>query len=145
MYRDGLDAYKKVEQTTNPPRETEARVLTQGALKLKRCIDQWESLDRKTMLSEALRFNQKIWSIFQADLASTDSPLPSDLKLNLLRLGAFVDRQIFAVMVNPTPDKLVQIIDVNLGIAAGLRKKTSPNDNPQMVSGGAVLGLQIKG
>jgi len=45
------------------------------------------------------------------------------MRLNLLKLGAFVDKQIFNVMAHPSPEKLAPIIDVNLGLAAGLRKK----------------------
>jgi hypothetical protein len=46
--------------------------------------------------------------------------------LNLLRLSAFVDRQIFAVLADPAPERLQSIIDVNLSLAAGLRKKSLP-------------------
>ena len=94
-------------------------------MKLKECMENWDSDNRKKMLSKALKYNQQIWSIFQADLTSGDSPLPDDLRMNLLRLSIFVDKQIFTVMAHPSPDKLVPIININLGIAAGLRKKPS--------------------
>ncbi len=123
MENSKLDLYQKVAKMSDSPRETEARVLTKGALKLKECMDHWESEERRQRLSEALHFNQKIWSIFQADLTSEECRLPRDLRLNLLKLGAFVDRQIFAVMAHPSPEKLAPIIDVNLSLAAGLRKR----------------------
>ena len=125
MDKRGLNAYQKIERITNSPRETEARVLTKGALMLKECLDNWEAGERRKLLGEALIFNQKIWSIFQANLAATDSPLPRDLRLNLLKLSAFVDRQIFAVLARPSVDKIESIIEVNLSIAAGLRAKPS--------------------
>ena len=128
MDRRGLDAYKKVERLTNSPRETEARVLTRGALMLRDCLDNWEAGERKKLLGEALRYNQKIWSIFQANVAADDSPLPQELRFNLLKLSAFVDRQIFAVMARPSPDKIESIINVNMSIAAGLKAK------PEIVS-----------
>ena len=130
MEQKGLDLYQKTARASETPRETEARVLTQGALKLRHCIENWESAKKTKTLSEALRFNQRIWSIFQADLSSDDSPLPKDLRLNLLSLGSFVDRQIFAIMAEPEPDKLQSIIDVNLGLAAGLRKKQQTTEKP---------------
>jgi len=130
MDHSKLDLYTKVSKMSDSPRETEARVLTKGALKLKECMDNWESEGRRNRLSEALHFNQKIWSIFQADLTSQECSLPADLRLNLLRLGAFVDKQIFAVMAHPSPDKLAPIIEVNLGLAAGLRKKSAIPDAP---------------
>ncbi|MFA5180119.1 MAG: flagellar biosynthesis regulator FlaF [Syntrophales bacterium] len=123
MGNRGLETYKKIERITNSPRETEARVLTRGALMLKECLDKWEAEERKKLLGAALRFNQKIWSIFQANLAAIDSPLPHELRFNLLKLSAFVDRQIFAVMALPSPDKIESIIKVNLSIATGLRAK----------------------
>jgi flagellar biosynthesis activator protein FlaF len=123
MNRRGLDAYKKIERVTNSPRETEARVLTKGALMLRDCLDNWEAGERKKLLREALRFNQKIWSIFQANIAAVDSHLPQELRFNLLKLSAFVDREIFAVMARPSPDKIEAIIKVNLSIATGLRAK----------------------
>ncbi|MDP1993329.1 MAG: flagellar biosynthesis regulator FlaF [Syntrophales bacterium] len=123
MDHSKLDLYMKVSKMNDSPRDTEARVLTKGALKLKECMDNWESDGRKRLLSEALHFNQKIWSIFQADLTSRECLLPRDMRLNLLKLGAFVDKQIFTVMAHPSPEKLAPIIDINLGLAAGLRKK----------------------
>jgi flagellar biosynthesis activator protein FlaF len=123
MDKRGLCAYQKIERITNSPRETEARVLTKGALMLKECLDNWEAGERKKLLGEALRFNQKIWSIFQANLAAMDSPLPRELRFNLLKLSAFIDRQIFAVIALPSPAKIESIIKVNLSIAAGLRAK----------------------
>ena len=123
MYKRGLYAYQKIERITNSPRETEARVLTKGALMLKECLDNWETEGRKKMLGEALIFNQMIWSIFQANVAALDSPLPQELRFNLLKMSAYVDRQIFAIMARPSPDKIEAIIKVNLSIATGLRAK----------------------
>lgn len=130
MYKNELALYQKAEKMTDSPRETEARVLTHGAQKLRFCMERWESEERDGLLSEALRYNQRIWSIFQADLTSPESVVPEDLKRNLLKLGAFVDRQIFTIMAFPSPDKLEPIIRVNLGLATGLRKKTAPLKQP---------------
>lgn len=76
MYKQSVEAYQNVERTTDSPRDTEARVLTKGAMKLKWCRDNWDSGERKKRLAEALKYNQHIWSIFQADLISGRSPLP---------------------------------------------------------------------
>jgi flagellar biosynthesis activator protein FlaF len=123
MYEDKLAAYAKIQRTTGSPREIEAEALTMGANKLIYCRDNWKSGDRADMLNSALKFNQKLWSIFQASLGSNDNPLPKDIRLNLLRLSAYVDKQIFTIMAYPSPEKLTSIIDINLGIAEGLRKK----------------------
>lgn len=121
MYRNPLEAYQTVDRTTMSGRETEARVLTQAALKLKACQDNWNAKDKEAKLDEALKYNQKIWSIFQSELAKEDNPLPGQLKQDLLRLGAFIDRRIFETMAFPAPEKLTAVININQNISAGLR------------------------
>lgn len=122
LYRKNVEAYKKVEKIISSGRETEARVLTEGALKLKQCQDHWESENGHRLLVAALKYNQQIWTIFQAELAKADNPLARDVRLNLLRLSAFVDKQIFMALAYPAPEKLTPIININLGLASGLSK-----------------------
>lgn len=126
MHRDPLAAYAKIQRTTSSPRELEALALTHGAGKLMACRDNWEAENRKELLKDALRFNQRLWTIFQGSVGSSTSPLPKPLRLNLLRLSRYVDRQIFSIMTDPSPEKLTPLININLGIAAGLEKKAAP-------------------
>jgi flagellar protein FlaF len=121
-----LNAYKKVQRVTASPRETEARVLTEGAKRLQFCQENWDNENSSKLLSEALRYNQIIWSIFQTELISENSRLPLDLRQNLLRLSGIVDKQIFETMTDPSPEKLDPIININLGLADGLRGKSEP-------------------
>lgn len=123
MHPDPLQAYKAVEKKTLSDRESEARVLTQAALMLKDCQRNWDAQNRKERLDEALRFNQRIWSIFQAELAKEDNPLPIELKVDLLRLSGFVDKRIFEIQADPAQEKLTIIIEINNNIAAGLRSR----------------------
>ena len=121
VYNKALNAYKSVEKTTVSGRETEARVLTEAASKLRSCQKNWESNNRKELLDDALNYNQRIWTIFQAELGKQDNPLPDNIKLDLLRLSSFIDKRIFEVMAYPAPEKLSIIIKINENIAAGLR------------------------
>ena len=73
------------------------------------------------MLDEALKYNQKIWSIFQSELAKEDNLLPKKLRVDMLALSSFMDRRSFEVMASPTPEKLNIMININMNIAAGLR------------------------
>jgi len=116
-----VNAYKQVDKTTISGRETEARVLTEAALKLKKCQDNWDSPELDAQLDEALRYNQKIWSLFQGELEREDNPLPGKLKIDILRLAAFIDKRIFEVMAYPAAEKLNIIININQNLAAGLR------------------------
>lgn len=121
MYNKALNAYKMVEKTTVSGRETEARVLTEAAIKLRSCQKKWNDVNRSEILDEALTYNQRIWAIFQAELCKQDNPLPDNIKLDLLRLSSFIDKRIFEVIAYPTPEKLDIIIKINENIAAGLR------------------------
>lgn len=131
MYNNSLKAYESVDKKTMSGRDVEAAVLTKAALKLKECQDNWNTHDRDAKLEVALKFNQRIWSILQGDLAREDNPLPTPLKVNLLTLSAFIDRRIFETMAYPTPDKLTVIININNNLAAGLRERPSSNDEKE--------------
>lgn len=124
MYSNALKTYESVDNKTMSGRETEARVLSKAALKLKNCQDNWQAEDRDERLDEALKYSQRIWSIFQAELSKKENPLPVSLKRDLLRLSAFIDKRIFETMAFPSPEKLSIIIDINRNIAAGLRGST---------------------
>jgi len=88
---------------------------------LKNCQGNWDSPDRKQKLDEALRYNQRIWSIIQAELLDESNSLPKQLKENILSLSVFIDKRIFNIMAFPEPGKIKIIVDVNLNLAAGLR------------------------
>jgi len=121
MHSPQLEAYKTTQKITMTGRELEASVLTKAALKLKHCQNNWDDEDQNTKLDEALKYNQKIWTIFQSELIKPDNPLPQKLKKDILNLSTFIDRRIFEIMAYPVPEKLTAIIDINLNLAAGLR------------------------
>jgi flagellar protein FlaF len=121
VYANPAEAYKATEQTTLTGRDIEAAVLTKAAFKLKECQNNWDAENRDIRLEEALRFNQRVWSILQAEIAKEDNPLPAQLKLDLLSLSAFIDKRIIETMAYPSPEKLSIVIDINNNIAAGLR------------------------
>ncbi len=116
-----LKSYESVENATRSGREIEAAVLTKAAIKLKKCQDNWDAPDREYKLDEALKYNQRIWSIFQSELSRNDHEMPKKLRLDILRLAAFVDRRLFETMAFPEPEKLNIVININNNLAAGLR------------------------
>ena len=121
MSEKQIEAYKTVQKTVMSGREIEASALTNAANILKLIQDSWDAPGRGEVLHEALKFNQVLWSIFQAELAQADNPLPKELRENILSLSAFVDKRIFEIMAYPSREKLTAIIDINLNLAAGLR------------------------
>ncbi len=121
MLQNAVKSYQSVDKETMSGRETEARVLTQGALKLVECQNNWDAKDHKQRLDEALKYNQRIWSIFQVEVSKPDNPLPDQIKQNILMLSKFIDKRIFDTMAFPEKEKLNILIKINQNIAAGLR------------------------
>jgi flagellar protein FlaF len=125
MHGAQLETYRNMQKATLSGRELEAEVLSKAAIKLNFCQNNWNDPKREELLEEALKYNQKIWTLFQAELAKPDNPLPKKLREDLLSLSAFVDKRIFELMSFPTPEKLTAIININLNIASGLRGKST--------------------
>jgi len=125
VYSSPLQVYETVNKTTMSGSKIEASVLNQAALRLKECRDRWDAVDRNEKLDAAIKFNQQIWSILQAELVKPDNPLPKQIRQNLLTLSAFIDKQIFKIMAFPSPEKLNIVIDINRNIAAGLIQAAS--------------------
>ena len=120
-YKMGINTYQNVQRETLSDRETEARVLSTAALKLQKCQEAWDSKTRRTDLEEAFEYNQRIWSIFQAELTKPDHPMDKDLRQNLLNLSVFIEKTIYDIRAYPDPKKLTPIININKSLAMGLR------------------------
>ncbi|HOW58033.1 MAG TPA: flagellar biosynthesis regulator FlaF [Smithellaceae bacterium] len=124
-----LEAYRTAKNSGNMSgREIEAAALTRCAIMLSDCQKNWESPNRDNELDEALRTNQRVWTILQSELVRPDNALPKQLKEDLLTLSVFIDKRIIQVMANPEPDKLNILIDINLNIAAGLNAKADNSE-----------------
>ena len=117
----GINGYQSVQKETMSGRETEARVLSKAALKLKKCQENWDSENRRTDLEEAFEYNHQIWSLFQAELTKPDHPMDKELRQNILNLSVFIEGRIYDTRAYPDPEKLTAIIHINNGLAAGLR------------------------
>lgn len=125
MYATQTEAYRTVQKTTLSGRELEVSVLTKAAQMLQQVQNTWDSEDRDIRLDEAVRYNQKVWSIFQSELAKPDNPLPKKLREDILSLSLFIDKRIFEILSSPALEKLAVLININLNLAAGLRESPS--------------------
>lgn len=123
MYGNQMDKFTTTEHGTVAERELEASVLARAGYMLQQVRENWNGPDRNEKLLEAIRFNQKVWSFFQAELSDPENPLPQNLRQDILNLSLFVDKRLLEVMVNPDRDKLQIIVDINFNIAAGLKTK----------------------
>lgn len=123
MSQNAVNAYSSMQKEHLSGRELEASVLTRAGIMLKSVQDNWSAADRNERLNEAIKFNQKVWSFFQAELSDPENPLPKKLREDILNLSIFIDKRLFESLAFPDKDKLNIVIDINFNIAAGLRTK----------------------
>lgn len=113
------------------PRRTEAWALMQAAVRMKRAQD---SGDVEEMRMTA-RLNWRLWTILQADLLEPTSPVPAEIRSNMLSLAAFVDKQTVAFLAENNPSLLNSMISVNREISRGLSETdeatTAPASQPE--------------
>ncbi|OPY79039.1 MAG: flagellar biosynthesis regulatory protein FlaF [Syntrophorhabdus sp. PtaU1.Bin153] len=122
--RNPYDVYRKAEKENLKGKDLEVAVLVKGARLLKECERNWDKLSKKQLrsqLGEACKYNQRIWAVFQTEAMREDNPLPAELKRNIILLSGFIDKRMMDVQADPVPEKLDQVIKINLHIAAGLR------------------------
>lgn len=120
MFASARRAYDSGSKTSASGRELEARALFKAARLLEECRLAWDAADRDQRLDDALRYNLKLWTFFQGELASPECSLPREVRINLLRISQFVDRRTFAMFAQPAPDGLKALIEIDRNIAAGL-------------------------
>lgn len=121
MLQHSVNAYTAIQKENLSGRELEASVLSRAGLMLKSVKDNWGAPDRDQKLLEAVKFNQKVWSFFQAELSDPENPLPKNLREDILNLSIFIDKRLFEVLAFPDAEKLSIVIDIDFNIAAGLR------------------------
>ncbi|MDX2027372.1 MAG: flagellar biosynthesis regulator FlaF [Alphaproteobacteria bacterium] len=119
--QDKLGAYSTHQRKDENSRETDARALLSCASRLKNVLDAGGS--DFVEYGEAIRHNQRLWTIFQVALCDPDNPLPRDLKITLLNLSRYIDRVSLRAMAEFAPQILNSLIDINRRIAAGLSVK----------------------
>lgn len=119
MLENPFKSYQNAERSGLSGRKLEASALTRAALQLKKCLNQEGT--HPEALVEALKHNQRLWSVFQTELSRPDNPLPVSLKEQLLSLSLYIDKSSLYLMAFPDAEKLKTIIKINLNLAAGLK------------------------
>ena len=112
-------AYAKIAQQTLQGRDLEAHVLLKSAAKLQGIRDNWDV--RLGELEAALLANRKIWTIFVSSMSDETCELPSALRSQMINLGMFIFNRTIQMTIDPKPQQLDALIDINRNIAMGLR------------------------
>jgi flagellar protein FlaF len=120
MQQQGALAYQQVGKQTVKPRDLEANLLSKSASNLQRVRDNWDNSTRED-LAAALRFNQRLWTVFMSSVTDPSSTLPVDVRENVANLGIFIAKHMLALQIEPAAQKLDVLININRQLAAGLR------------------------
>ena len=113
-----LDAYTKNATISKSPRDLEALALMRSAARLKNLRDHWN--EDHSDLDGAIGFNRKLWTILSTAATETDSPLPPDMQRNIAMIAMFIFNRSLDAIVDPKPEHLDALIDINRNIASGL-------------------------
>lgn len=120
MYGSAKKAYESGAKATTSNRELEATALFKAARQFEACRDTWGEPGHEERLEQALRYNQRLWTLFQDELARPDHPMVPALRRDLLQISVFVDKRTFEILSAPSPEKLQALIDIDRNIASGL-------------------------
>jgi len=131
MSQDKLQAYAQTQKSSMSSREIEAMAFTKAALKLE---DTKKSLNDYDAYASALKFNQLLWTIIQADIVDQENQLPDQLKANILSLSIFVDRQTIKALADTNEKHLDVLININKNLAEGLLTQTEHSEVDTSVS-----------
>ncbi|MBM3565960.1 MAG: hypothetical protein FJX42_07595 [Alphaproteobacteria bacterium] len=104
------------------PTYTEAWALVEAARRMAAALESGplDQPEVRKALRDALRLNWRLWTIFQSELSADESPVPLEIRQNMLSLCDFVDTHTVQTMADPTPEKVAMLIELNRNIATGL-------------------------
>ncbi|MFC3703193.1 flagellar biosynthesis regulator FlaF [Devosia honganensis] len=122
MYQHGAQAYQQTAKVVESPRQRESALLMKAAAGLQRIKDEWSTSTRED-LKAALTFNRKLWTIFMSAVTQEDNPLPHEVRQNIANLGMFILNHTREILLDldPQPNRLDVLVQLNRQIAAGLR------------------------
>ncbi|NQV47718.1 MAG: flagellar biosynthesis regulator FlaF [Rhodospirillaceae bacterium] len=118
MSDNRIKAYESSVKRAETTAETDAAVLENAAM----ILIQAKEVPGHEDFFDALRYNQRIWTVIQTYLVEEENPFPEDIKSNLISLSIFVDKQTYRAMAEASADRLDTLININRQIAAGLRE-----------------------
>ncbi|MBT3551405.1 MAG: flagellar biosynthesis regulator FlaF [Rhodospirillaceae bacterium] len=142
MSQDKIQAYAQTQKSSLSPREVEAMAFTKAALMLEEAKNNTDDYDS---YASALKFNQLLWTIIQADIVDKENELPPQLKANILSLSIFVDKQTVKALADTKTRHIDSLIDINKNLAEGLMVKVESEmeAKPEPAPAQASSGLSV--
>ena len=114
MSNSAYQAYGVSSKLSLSGRALEAQAFTMAAQKLQAAKN---DAGNRALAMEALRYNNRLWTVVQAELADPASKLPEDIKAELFSLSLFVDKRTREAIASPDVDLLDALIEINRNIA----------------------------
>ena len=126
---DNLQRYSNNEVNSLNQVELETRALIKSASALNAIKENWDS--RIGELTDALERNRKLWTIIVSAMQESDCMQPQSVRSNIINLGLFIFKRTLDIMIEPKPESLNVLIDINMNIAKGLAAHEAPEEtNP---------------
>ena len=121
-YKKALQAYQRAQHSVMPPRFLEQEAFAQAISMLKFAQ---EDITAFRQYAEALKFNQRLWTLIQSTLADDGDNIPVAIRTSLLDLSIFIDRRTISALTTPNAEKLDALVDININISRGLTAATA--------------------
>jgi len=114
------NTYSKVQKETISGRDLEARVIAKASAQLKHLLELPSGPDRERATGDAVRFNLRVWDVFQADWESPNCALAANTRTDLLGLSIYVHKTSLEVLAYGAPEKIKSLINIDDCLATGL-------------------------
>lgn len=124
---DNLQRYSNNEVNSLNQAELETRALIKSASLLNGIKENWDS--RIGELNDVLERNRKLWTIIVSAMQDEDCPQPKEVRANIINLGLFIFKRTMDIMIEPKPESLNVLIDINMNIAKGLAAHETSEEN----------------
>ncbi len=125
MRPNPTDAYRQTSRLALAPRAAEAEAFIKAARLLYQAGQARNGAFDYDAYASALRFNQTLWTLIQADLGRDGSHLPDGLRRDILNLSLYVDKQTIKALVDPKAEHLGALVEIDRTIARGLSPATA--------------------
>lgn len=112
--------YKKIQKETMSGRDVEVQVLRKAATQFRQVLSATDSGTHDQLLDAAVRYNLRVWEVFQTDWERPDCPFDPELRRGLLRLSLYVHRNSMEVLAYGSPEKINTLITIDECLAEGL-------------------------
>ena len=98
--------------------ELESRALVRTASMLNSIKEHWE--EEKENLTEALEKNRLLWTVIASAVSEESCQQPVEVRNNIANLAVFIFQRTLSLLMDPNPEGLVVLININMNIAKRL-------------------------